>query len=77
MEGVEKIQPLHNDIIEDGKISFKSTPCGIQTRNLQIRSLTRYSIAPTGLAPERVGTPGTHRPIMAIPQNGEGETKKY
>ena len=26
----------------------KSTPCGIQTRNLQIRSLTRYSIAPTG-----------------------------
>ena len=26
----------------------KVTPCGTQTHNLQIRSLTRYSIAPTG-----------------------------
>ena len=27
-----------------------TTPCGIQTHNLQIRSLTRCSIAPTGQA---------------------------
>ena len=33
------------------------TPCGTQTRNLQIRSLTRYSIAPTGLVPDRIGLP--------------------
>ena len=26
----------------------KNTPCGTQTHNLQIRSLTRYSVAPTG-----------------------------
>ena len=35
----------------DTKNSFAQkyyTPCGIQTRNPQIRSLMRYSIAPTG-----------------------------
>ena len=29
----------------------KYTPCGTQTRNPQIRSLMRYSIAPTGPLP--------------------------
>ena len=29
-------------------VVIKSTPYGIQTHNLQIRSLTRCSIAPTG-----------------------------
>ena len=31
-------------------IKKNNTPCGTQTHNLQIRSLTRYSVAPTGRA---------------------------
>ena len=35
-----------------------TTPCGIQTHNLQIRSLTRCSIAPTGQHLGRAWLPG-------------------
>merc|ERR1712212_1210295 len=34
-------------------VTKKNTPCGTQTHNLQIRSLTRCSVAPTGRARNR------------------------
>ena len=51
------------------------TPCGTQTRNLQIRSLTRYSIAPTGLAAEQ--TQLTREPVTGECAVRGGKKKIY
>ena len=47
--GVTKIFCVFKFYFCRGKTKI-TTPCGIQTHNLQIRSLTRCSIAPTGQA---------------------------
>merc|ERR1712121_526307 len=39
------------------KRAKSTTPCGIQTHNLQIRSLTRYSVAQTGQSLSQTSVP--------------------